>query len=233
MSNSEMKGGMIVKNHIEKMKEIPLFDVFSKEEIEKYINEGSFQINTYKKDNIIHMDGDECTNIEVILSGNVVVDRIDYSGNLFTITDFKMGGVLGANLLFSKRPYYPLTITASTETTMLKIEKDFLLDLLWTNRNFLKAYLEFSSTNTARLTSKLKHSVNKTIRENIVNYIKYMYSKNNSLTIKLTMTKKQLAENFGVNRTSLSRELKKMKEEGLIDYDNNSIIIKDETILNM
>jgi len=224
---------MILKNYIEKMKEIPLFDVFSEEEIEKYIKEGNFQINNYKKDSIIHMDGDECTNIEVILFGNVVVDRIDYSGNLFTITDFKTGGVLGANLLFSKKPYYPLTITANTETAMLKIEKNFLLDLLWNNKNFLKAYLEFSSTNTARLTSKLKHSVNKTIRENIINYFKHMNNKNNSLTIKLTMTKKQLAENFGVNRTSLSRELKKMKEEGLIDFDNNSITIKDKTILNL
>lgn len=222
-----------MNKHIEKMKEIPLFDVFSEEEIEKYIKEGNFQINNYKKDSIIHMDGDECTNIEVILFGNVVVDRIDYSGNLFTITDFKTGGVLGANLLFSKKPYYPLTITANTETSMLKIEKNFLLDLLWNNKNFLKAYLEFSSTNTARLTSKLKHSVNKTIRENIVNYLKHMYNKNKSLTVKLTMTKKQLAENFGVNRTSLSRELKKMKEEGLIDFDNNSITIKDKTILSM
>jgi DNA-binding transcriptional regulator LsrR (DeoR family) len=46
------------------------------------------------------------------------------------------------------------------------------------------------------------------------------------------MTKKQLAENFGVNRTSLSRELKKMKNEGLIDFDNKLIEIKDSSILD-
>jgi CRP-like cAMP-binding protein len=222
-----------VNKYIEKMKEIPLLDVFSKEEIEKYLKEGSFQINTYKKNSIIHIDGDKCTNIEIILSGSVVVDRIDYSGNLFTITDFKAGGVLGANLLFSKNPYYPMTITVNRETTMLKIEKDFLLSLLWSNRKFLESYLEFSSTNTARLTSKLKHSVNRTIRENIISYIQHRYSKKDSLKIELTMTKKQLAETFGVNRTSLSRELKKMKEEGLIDYDNRFIKIKNKKILDM
>jgi Mn-dependent DtxR family transcriptional regulator len=93
--------------------------------------------------------------------------------------------------------------------------------------------LEFSSTNTARLTSKLKHSVNRTIRENIISYIQHRYSKEDSLKIELTMTKKQLAETFGVNRTSLSRELKKMKEEGLIDYDNRFIKIKNKKILDM
>src|SRR6056297_115786 len=203
------------------MQNIPLIDIFSQKEIEDYLKNGYFKIKKYQKNSIIHIDGDKCTKIEVILSGN-----------LFTITDFNEGGVLGANLLFSKKPYYPLTITSNKDTVMLEIEKDFLLKLLWTNKKFLESYLEFSSTNTARLTSKLKYSVNKTIRENIINFLKVNHRKTNSLKIKLQITKKELAENFGINRTSLSRELKKMKEEGLIDFDNNSITIRDSNILN-
>ncbi|MFO7886977.1 MAG: Crp/Fnr family transcriptional regulator [Eubacteriales bacterium] len=221
-----------MNKYINKMQDIPLINIFSQREIEDYLEKGYFKIKKYPKNSIIHIDGDKCTRIEVILSGNVVVDRIDYSGNLFTITDFKEGGVLGANLLFSKKPFYPLTITSNTDTLILEIEKDFLLKLLWTNRKFLESYLEFSSTNTARLTSKLKYSVNKTIRENIINFLKVNYRKTNSLKIKLQITKKELAENFGINRTSLSRELKKMKEEGLIDFDNSSITVKDSNILN-
>ena len=125
-----------------------------------------------------------------------------------------------------------MTITANKDTVLLEIQKEFLLELLWENKKFLISYLKFSSTNTERLTKKLKHSVNKTIRENIINFLKNKYSKKNSLIINLNMTKKQLAENFGVNRTSLSRELKKMKNEGLIDFDNKSIEIKDSSILD-
>jgi CRP-like cAMP-binding protein len=36
---------------------------------------------------------------------------------------------------------------------------------------------------------------------------------------------------FGVSRTSLSRELKKMKDENLIDFDEKSITIIEQKIL--
>lgn len=221
-----------MNKYIDKIKNVSLLEVLSNEEINEYLNKNYFIIKNYPKNSIIHMDGDKCKKIEIILSGNVVVDRIDYSGNLFTITCFKEGGILGANLLFSNNPYYPMTITANKDTVLLEIQKEFLLELLWENKKFLISYLKFSSTNTERLTKKLKHSVNKTIRENIINFLKNKYSKKNSLIINLNMTKKQLAENFGVNRTSLSRELKKMKNEGLIDFDNKSIEIKDSSILD-
>jgi len=43
--------------------------------------------------------------------------------------------------------------------------------------------------------------------------------------IKLEVTKKDLAEKFGVQRSSLSRELNKMRKDGLIEYDAYSITI--------
>jgi CRP-like cAMP-binding protein len=50
-------------------------------------------------------------------------------------------------------------------------------------------------------------------------------------SIELTMSKKSLAEMFGVSRTSLSRELQKMSAEGLITFDSKSIQILDISIL--
>ncbi|WP_346898573.1 helix-turn-helix domain-containing protein [Clostridium sp. UBA7503] len=46
-----------------------------------------------------------------------------------------------------------------------------------------------------------------------------------SNVIKLKVTKKDLAEKFGVQRSSLSRELNKMRKDGLIEYDAYSITI--------
>ncbi|WHH61644.1 helix-turn-helix domain-containing protein [Petroclostridium sp. X23] len=37
--------------------------------------------------------------------------------------------------------------------------------------------------------------------------------------------KKGLAERLGIQRTSLSRELNKMKKDDLVDYDSHSIAI--------
>ena len=65
--------------------------------------------------------------------------------------------------------------------------------------------------------------MNKTIRECILNYLAHESKLQNSNQIQLGITKKELADRIGVQRTSLSRELSKMRDEGIIDYDRNSI----------
>ena len=65
--------------------------------------------------------------------------------------------------------------------------------------------------------------MNRTIRECIISYLNYESKKQESSTIKLEITKKALAERIGVQRTSLSRELARMRDEGLIDFDSESI----------
>ena len=91
------------------------------------------------------------------------------------------------------------------------------------NHEFLRSYLEYVSDHTVILGDRIKHYVNRTIRESIISYLNYECKKQNSTTIKLSMTKKALAERIGVQRTSLSRELAKMRAEGLIEFDSVSI----------
>ena len=66
---------------------------------------------------------------------------------------------------------------------------------------------------------------NKTLRENLIDYLQSLSRSQNSKQITLPISKKQLADYFGVQRPSLFRELKKMKDEGLLEIDNREINI--------
>ncbi len=215
-------------NYIHLIKKSTLLATLSPEEIDASLRNGQFKIATFKKNNIVHFDGELCNRLDIILSGKVVVDRIDESGNLMTIADFYSNDILGGNLLFSKHPYYPMTITANLPSILLEIDKALLLDLCSNNHLFLRTYLEFISDHASILSDKIKQYVHKSIRESVTSYLTYEQRKQNTNRIKLNMSKKALAERLGVQRTSLSRELKSMKEDGLILYDAESI-----TILNL
>ena len=160
----------------------------------------------------------------------MVIERIDETGNLMTIAEFFSGDVLGGNLMFSKNPYYPMTVTAKEATLILEINKDRLFSLFSDNHEFLKSYLEYVSDHTVILGDRIKHYVNRTIRESIISYLDYECKKQNSNIIKLSMTKKALAERIGVQRTSLSRELAKMREDGLIEFTPVSISLLHKSI---
>ena len=212
-----------MKKYLELMRQFDLIKSIKPEEIESYLSEGSCNITEYGKNNIVHFVGEFCSKLEIILSGKVVIERIDESGNLMTIADFYGGDVLGGNLMFSKNPYYPMTVTAKDATFILEINKTRLFQLFSDNHDFLKSYLEYVSDHTVILGDRIKHYVNRTIRESIISYLDYERKKQNSNIIKLSMTKMALAERIGVQRTSLSRELAKMRDDGLIKFDIDSI----------
>ena len=207
------------------IKNTTLLNSLSPENISLYLANGAFKVQTYAKNSIVHFEGDRCFKLEIILTGKVVVARIDESGNLLTIAEFYKDDILGGNLMFSKNPYYPMTTTTPEESVILEIEKNLLFNLLSESPVILKAYLEFVADHTFILGDKIKHYVNKTIRECVLGYLEYESKHQKSNKIILNMTKQTLADKIGVQRTSLSRELSKMRNDGLIEYDNKSITI--------
>ena len=212
-----------MKKYLELMRQIDLIKSIKPEEIESYLSEESCKITQYGTNTLLHFVGEVCSKLEIILSGKVVIERIDESGNLMTIAEFYGGDVLGGNLMFSKNPYYPMTVTSKDATLILEINKNRLFSLFSDNHEFLKSYLEYVSDHTVILGDRIKHYVNRTIRESILSYLDYECKKQNSDIIKLNLTKKALAERIGVQRTSLSRELAKMREDGLIEFTPVSI----------
>lgn len=195
----------------------------SVEDINSCFMDGNFKISTYGKNNIVHFVGEACVKLEIILSGKVAVEHIDESGNLMAIAEFYADEILGGNLLFSKNPHYPMTITAKEPTVVLEISKGRLFELFSDNHDFLKSYLEFVCDHATILGDRIKHYANRTIRECVMNYLEYERKKQNSNQIYLGITKKAWAERIGVQRTSLSRELAKMRGDGLIRYTSQYI----------
>jgi len=218
-----MENHLLLRNSL-LLKSIPY------ENIINYVNKKRFKIVNYLKNNIIHFANDKCNNLEIILSGKAVVERIDESGNVMIIADFIKDDILGGNLLFSRNPYYPMIITARESITIVEINKDTLLELLSINHTFLEKYLGYISDNAFILSNKIKHYINKTLRECIINYLNHEFKKQKNKTIMLNITKKRLAEMMGVQRTSLSRELYKMRKDNLIDFTKDTITIKFDII---
>lgn len=93
------------------------------------------------------------------------------------------------------------------------------------NEAFLRQFLSDISGNTSVLEGKLKYYTNLSLRQRILNYLAAEQLRQQSRTIILSGTKKALAAQLGVQRSSLSRELQKMREAGLISFDRRSITV--------
>lgn len=187
---------------------------------------------SFSKNEIIHFNGNLCKTIDIIVSGIVVVERIDETGNMMKITEFFPNDILGGNLIFSKSPYYPMTVTAKTSVTIISLQKSLVFELCSSYPDFLQIFLEYMSDHALLLGNTIKRYVNRSIRESLLAYLQNEYLLQQTNIIVLHSSKKELADRIGVSRTSISRELQKMKTEGLVHYDSKTITVLDLSIFD-
>jgi CRP/FNR family transcriptional regulator, dissimilatory nitrate respiration regulator len=214
-----------MNNYIKLIQNTFLFYSFTSETIQEYMKNKKFRVVEYFKNNTIHYEGELCERLEIILSGTVIIERINKNGNILAVAELNENDVLGGNLLFSKNPYYPMTVSAKTTTKVLEVKEEDLFDLLSKHPFVLRSYLELVCDNAYILGNKIKDYAQKTIRESILNYLNYECKKQSSNEIILPITKKELAKKIGVQRTSLSRELAKMRDDGLIKFTRDTITL--------
>ncbi|WP_019229283.1 Crp/Fnr family transcriptional regulator [Sedimentibacter sp. B4] len=216
-----------MKDFIKILENTELFKCFNSEELENIFDERYYTVKDYEKNSIIYLQNEKCESLDVILNGIITIQKIDQDGKILTISDFMSGDVLGENLLFSASSNYPMTITAKTDCTLLHMKSSLVLALCQKNECFLKSFLMSLSSKTLILSNKIKSLTMKTIRQLIIDFLLIESFSQGSTNVKLNMTKKDLAEKLGVQRSSLSRELNKMRNDGLVEYNSNYIYIKD------
>ena len=220
-----------MNSFIKLLKNNELFKCFSEIEMENIFNEHCYKIKDYEKKAIIYLQNEKCESLDIILSGAITIQKIDQDGKILTINDFISGEVFGENLLFSVNNNYPMTVTAKNDCTLLHVKKDLILKLCQRNECFLRNFLQSLSSKTLILSNKIKSLTMKTIRQCITDFLLFEYFSQGSSRIKLNMSKKDLAEKLGVQRSSLSRELNKMRNDGLIEFDANYITINNLDLL--
>ncbi|NLW11095.1 MAG: Crp/Fnr family transcriptional regulator [Clostridiaceae bacterium] len=200
-----------------------LFAGFTNEQLNNLLSDRRCLVKFFQQGQIVHIEGEPCQAAEIILNGEIAIERISEEGTLMLVARFGPGDILGGNLVFSSNSSFPMTITCRQNSTILALQNDLLLELMHNNKSVLLNFLRIISDNTSLLSGKIRQTINRTLRQRILDYIEIQINSQGSKTICLTMTKKELAEYIGVQRTSLSRELRKMKDDGLIDYDSETI----------
>jgi CRP/FNR family transcriptional regulator, dissimilatory nitrate respiration regulator len=120
-----------------------------------------------------------------------------------------------------------MTVAVEEDALILHLERELVVDLIQKHRSFTESLLQAISDRTLILTDIINAISLNTIREQLLSYLRYESRIQQSNTVTLGISKKKLAEKLGVQRSSLGRELQKMRSDGLISYDRKTIILKD------
>lgn len=176
----------------------------------------------YTKGSTVYEKGRVCNSLDIVLSGNLVAYATSANGSESRVFSFEKDNTIGANLLFGNINRYPFNIYATTNCELLHINKD-AVEALLKDYEFTLNFVKILSLNSQVMNQKIAIYTQKTLRENLMDYFNTLSLQQDRGLIKLSMSKKQLADYLGVQRPSLFRELKKMQDEGLIFVSNKEI----------
>jgi len=182
-----------------------------------------YEIKSYSKNQIIYNEDDLVLNIGIVYSGEIRIETSTIDGFNFEIQILREGAIFGDALVYEESPLVPGNISSITDSKVIFIERNNFKKLLKDNHVFLENYLEYNAKRNIKQQFKIKLLGQPSIKEKILFYLKEEMKKQKSNKIKLNMNKENLSSFLGLNRPSLSRELMRMKKDGIIDYDKYSI----------
>ena len=186
------------------------------------------KVKKFDKDEYIYNVGQMVTDVCLVLSGSVQIENVDMVGNKSILGIVKQGDIFAES--YACIPNQPILVDVKTceATEILFINVPALFvesNSCGYGSKLIQNLLLVSSRKNLNLSMRIFHSASKTIRGRLVSYFSEQVSVQGTNDIKISLDRQQLADYLGVERTALSKELGKMRDDGLLTFHKNEFHI--------
>ena len=213
-------------NFIGEIRECPLFKGIAPDRLGKISECMVTKKILYKKGDIIARAGDKVDFIGWILDGNVLFTYDDIDGNSTIVGSLSAPELFGETLAYSENNSSPLTISAlgNCEILIIKFKnlKSPCKSMCPLHVQMMINIAQATSTKMHHFLNKIAVMSNQTIREKVLCFLNIMKEQNGSAKkFIIPYNREQMAKYICVNQSALSKELRKMSDEGLLRFNRN------------
>ena len=216
-----------MKNIFEKAKNNPLFDGIAFEDYERLLNCLSAKTVFYKKDEIILLAGNSVDFVGLVLLGCVKIIKEDLDGNISILTELSTSELFGEVFACAGIGYSPVTVQASEDCEILFIDYKRIAVSCTSSCPFhtklIENMLKLIAKKTLFLNQKNEILSKRTTREKLRLFLDNQRGGARKFTI--PYDREELANYLCIDRSAMSRELGKMRDDGLISFVKNKFEI--------
>lgn len=203
-----------------------VFDKISTNDLNKML--ACFEANNlkYTKDTTILSNVSNTTKVGVIISGDAQIIRYNYNGSRTIIDNLSEGDIFGAFSLSSSEDLY---IISKTNSEIVMFDYSKIINRCKKNcpyHNQLVDNIMQILSNKIKLNSeRIEVLSKKTIRDKLLAYFSSLSKKQITKNIILPFTLTDLADYLSIDRSAMMREIKNMKDDGLINAKGKKITL--------
>ena len=205
------------------MLDIDLFENIENEKILELLKCTGIKTKTYKKGAYILKTGSKIDFLGVILDGNAQITKNDFPDKENIIESLKVNDIFGHNIVCLGINKSPVNIIAKTNCEILFLPFEKVITPCGRLCNYhlqlIKNIMKMISKRNSLLNTKLDIIGQKTTREKILALLQEYKSENEIFEI--PYSREEMAKFLCVDRSAMSRELCKMRDEGILIFHKN------------
>jgi len=209
------------------MLDIDLFESIENNDILELLQCIGIKTKVYKKNSYIIKTSSKINYLGVILSGNAIVTKSDFAGNPVEIEKLKTNDIFGHNIVCCGINKSPVDIIAKTECEVLFLPFEKVVNpcqkLCPYHLQLIKNVMKMISKRNSILNYQIDIIGQRSIRQKILAFLQ-AYN-NGEKVITVPYSREEMAKYLCSDRSALSRELCRMRDEGIINFNKNNFEI--------
>lgn len=203
----------------------PFFNGLTAKEIKDVLQTINYKIVEYPAKEIYTLAGMPCKYADFILKGELISRMTGLSGKQVQIDRLKACILIAPAFIFAKNNAMPVSVETAQHTTIMRMMPSELKHLIDSNERIRMNFIQLLSSINVFLTQKLRMLSLLTVREKVAYFLMKVAKEQQSRTIKLSNTRQEIADTFGIQKFSLLRCLSEFEDNGAIKIDGKQITI--------
>ncbi|MBQ8782673.1 MAG: Crp/Fnr family transcriptional regulator [Clostridia bacterium] len=214
-----------MKKYIPILKSTKMFAGVNEKEIESMLTCLDARLRTYKKGEYVFKQGENSRDIAVLVEGTLHIQNDDYWGNRSILGQISVGEMFGEAYVAPESGVLLNDVVALENNIVIFFDVKRILTTCPSSCRFHSLVVQnmffIISEKNRKLVQKLRHMSKRSTREKLISYLSEEAKRQNNSFIIIPFNRQQLADFLSVDRSAMSNELCKMRDEGLLEFEKN------------
>lgn len=214
-----------MKKYIPVLKRTKMFAGVGDDEIASMLSCLNARLSTYQKGEYVLRQGEHLSNITVLVHGNLHIQKDDYWGNRSILGHISVGEMFGEAYIAPDSGALLNDVVAVEDSAVIFFDVKRVITTCPSACRFHALVVQnlfFAiSEKNRKLVQKLGHMSKRSTREKLISYLSEEAKRQNCASFEIPFNRQQLADFLSVDRSALSNELCKMRDEGRLKFEKN------------
>ena len=214
-----------MKKYVPILKKTKLFSGVGEDDVTSMLSCLGARLKSYKKGEFVLRQGEHLSDIVVLVEGKLHIQKDDYWGNRSILGLIEVGEMFGEAYVSPESSSLLNDVVAVEDSTAIFFDVKRIITTCPSACRFHSTVVQnmfFAiSEKNRKLVQKLEHMSKRTTREKLISYLSEEAGRQNSSSFSIPFNRQQLADFLSVDRSAMSNELCKMRDEGLLEFEKN------------